>query len=100
MVVHTMWPRPELLQWHTLHHTVMGDIYSLNIPSPRDMEHSKTVKQLQGKLEAVSPFIRHEAFSDAAGFAISMCIGLFVHYGLGLGIGHVDWSQADWQWSQ
>ena len=96
LIAHTMWPRKDLLQWHTLHHTILADIYSVNIPSPYDRECSETVKKYSKELEAVSPFIRNENLSDIAAFALMILIGLFFHYALGLGIGHVDWSVVEW----
>lgn len=96
IVVHTMWPSSGLLQWHTLHHTILADVYNVNIPSPYDKQHSKTVQQLQDRLKETSLFVRHEALSDIASFGIMTVTGLFFHYGLGIGAGHVDWSKADW----
>lgn len=94
-MVHTMWPSKTLLQWHTLHHTVLSDVYNVNIPSPYDWEHSKSVQKLKDRLSAVSVFVRYEALSDAVAFLLMGVIGLMFHYGLGIGAGHADWSRAD-----
>jgi hypothetical protein len=96
IVVHTMWPSEKLIQWHTLHHTILADLYNVNVPSPYDRESSEAVKKYQGKLEEVSPFIRYEPLSDLAAFALMGVVGLFFHYVLGIGIGHVDWTKAEW----
>jgi hypothetical protein len=96
VVVHTMWPSEKLMQWHTLHHTILADVYNVNVPSPYDREHSEAVKKYQSKLEGVSPFVRYEALSDLASFALMGVVGVFFHYVLGIGIGHVDWSKAEW----
>ena len=68
-------------------------MYNLNIPSPYDKQHSKWVAKLQNQLADISPFIKHEALSDAAAFGIALSLGLVLHYGLGVGIGTVDWSK-------
>jgi hypothetical protein len=91
-----MWPSEKLLQWHTLHHTLLVDIYNVNVPSPYDREHSAAVKKYQSKLEEVSPFVRYEALSDLASFALMGVVGVIFHYVLGIGIGHVDWTKAEW----
>mmetsp|Transcript_36161 Transcript_36161/g.66342 ORF Transcript_36161/g.66342 Transcript_36161/m.66342 type:complete len:433 (+) Transcript_36161:169-1467(+) len=96
IVVHTMWPSQYLLQWHTLHHTILSDVYNVNIPSPYDMEHSKSVAKLQDKLKEASLFIRYEALSDIAAFALIGVGALIFHYGFGIGASRVDWSRADW----
>jgi hypothetical protein len=96
IVVHTMWPSEKLMQWHTLHHTLLVDIYNVNVPSPYDRKHSEAVKKYQSKLEEVSPFVRYEALSDLASFALMGIVGVFFHYVLGIGIGHVDWTKAEW----
>jgi hypothetical protein len=96
VVVHTMWPSEKLMQWHTLHHTLLVDVYNVNVPSPYDREHSAAVKKYQSKLEEVSPFVRYEALSDLASFALMGVVGVFFHYILGIGIGHVDWTKAEW----
>lgn len=96
IVVHTMWPSQYLLQWHTLHHTILSDIYNVNIPSPYDMAHSKSVAKLQDKLKEASPFVRYETLSDIVAFALIAVGALIFHYGFGIGAGHVDWSRADW----
>jgi hypothetical protein len=96
VVVHTMWPSEKLMQWHTLHHTLLVDIYNVNVPSPYDREHSAAVKKYQSKLEEVSPFVRYEALSDLASFALMGVVGVFFHYVLGIGIGYVDWTKAEW----
>ena len=96
IVVHTMWPSKYLLQWHTLHHTILSDVYNVNIPSPYDREHSKSVEKLQDKLKEVSPFVRYEALSDIAAFALMVIGALILHYGFGIGAWQVDWSRADW----
>ena len=96
IVVHTMWPAKCLLQWHTLHHTILADVYNTNIPSPYDKQYSKSVEKLQSQLERTSPFIRYEAISDIAAFGFMVAIALLLHYGFNTGIGQVDWSKADW----
>jgi hypothetical protein len=50
VVVHTMWPSEKLMQWHTLHHTLLVDVYNVNVPSPYDREHSAAVKKYQKSL--------------------------------------------------
>ena len=87
-----MYPHESWMQWHTLHHTVLADVYNLNIPSPYDKEHSKSVAKLQEKLEKQSMFIRHEALSDLLAFAYMLVFGVVLHYGFGTGIAAVDWS--------
>lgn len=93
LVIHTMWPSTQLLQWHTMHHTVLADVYNLNIPGPYDKEHSKSVAKLQERLEKTSPFIRHEALSDLASLVVMIFWGFVFHYGFGVGISTVDWSK-------
>lgn len=90
VVVHTMWPSPKLFQWHTLHHTVLADVYNVNIPGPYDREHSKSVAKLQGKLQELSPFVKFEPLSDLVSFAFIGASGAILHYGFGLGLGHVN----------
>ncbi|CAB9520465.1 expressed unknown protein [Seminavis robusta] len=98
VVVHTMWPHPSLLQWHTLHHTIAADVYNVNIPSTYDKEHSQAVAKLQQKLQHVSPFIRYEPLSDLAAVAVMGLSCAILHVGLGIGLGHVDWTERmDWQ---
>lgn len=98
VVVHTMWPSQSLLQWHTLHHTVLSDVYNANIPSPYDKEHSKSVAKLEGKLGKVSPFVRYELLSDVVGLVFIGAFALLFHYGIGIGAGRVDWSRVDILW--
>ncbi len=101
IVVHTMWPSTKFLQYHTLHHTVHADVYNGNIPSPFDFEHSKSVSKMHEKLQEVSPFVRYENFSDLFQFALIVGSSAFLHYGLGMGLGHVDWSnRATWEYFQ
>ena len=93
LVVNTLWPHRRFLQWHTLHHTVLADVYNLNIPSPFDKEHSKWVSKLQQRLETISPFVRYEALSDGFAFGLVLILGVLLHYGLGIGMFLVDWSK-------
>lgn len=90
VVVHTMWPSPKLLQWHTMHHTICADVYNVNIPGPYDKEHSKCVAKLQSKLQQVSPFVRYEPLSDVAAACFIIAASVILHYGFGLGIGYVN----------
>jgi len=86
ILVHTMWPSKKMLQWHILHHTVLADIYNVNVPSPRDMARSKDLKKYLPQLETDSPLIRVGWISDAIGLAMMIVGGLFLHYGLGWGV--------------
>ena len=96
LVVHAMWPIPKLLQWHTLHHTILADVYAANIPSPYDKQHSKSVQKLQTSLEDVSPFVKYESLSDVAGFLVAMVTAATFHYVFRVGIFHLDYSKAEW----
>ncbi|CAB9525220.1 expressed unknown protein [Seminavis robusta] len=99
LVVHTMWPHPKLLQWHTLHHTILADVYSVNNPSDYDKDHSQSVKVLHAKLQAVSPFVRYEFLPEFLATVLVVTCGLVMHYGLGLGLGHVDWAgRVNWEY--
>jgi hypothetical protein len=91
LVVHTMWPVPSLLQWHTLHHTVLADVYNVNIPSRHDREHSKAVAKLDEKLRQISPFVRYEFLSDLVALGFMVVLGAIFHYGFGVGVSRVDW---------
>merc|ERR1712048_83623 len=64
LVVHTMWPHPNLVQWHTLHHTIHADVYNVNIPAKYDEENSRDYAKHHKKLEKISVFIRHPDLSD------------------------------------
>ncbi|KAL7538871.1 hypothetical protein ACHAWF_006236 [Thalassiosira exigua] len=91
LVVHTMWPARCLLQWHTLHHVVLADIYNLNVPSPYDKQKSKSFSELHSKLSSMSPFIRYEALSDVTGFALFVFVSAVVHFGFDAGMFQADW---------
>eukprot|EP00756_Hemistasia_phaeocysticola_P064209 Hpha_TRINITY_DN7598_c0_g1::TRINITY_DN7598_c0_g1_i1::g.18930::m.18930 len=86
IVVHTMFPFDWAAQWHTAHHILGADIYNANIPSGYDVAHSKSYAKHHEALEKISPFVRVGSFSDALGFALTILIGVGMHYGLGIGI--------------
>lgn len=99
IVVHTMWPSNQMLQYHTLHHTVLADIYNVNIPSPYDVQHSEMVPKIHSRLQELSPFVRYEALSDVLAFAVVGLSAMVMHYGFEMGMGHVDWTnRADWEY--
>jgi hypothetical protein len=95
-MVHTMWPHPKLLQYHTLHHTINADMYAANVPSSYDKANSRTFAQLHKKLCQTSPFCRYEPLSDMVGAVFMLLFGLFLHYGLETGITKMDWSRVEW----
>jgi hypothetical protein len=86
ILVHTMWPTDSMAQWHTLHHTVIADIYNVNVPSERDVVRSRDYKKYHETLSQVSPFIRLSWVSDVIGLAMMVVGGLAIHYGLGWGV--------------
>ena len=96
LITHAMWPIQTLLQWHTLHHTIIADAYAANIPSPYDKEHSKSVIKLQKNLEYISPFIKYESLSDIVGILTAIITGLIFHYIFEIGIGQLDWNRVEW----
>uniref|UniRef100_A0A7S3PKE1 Fatty acid hydroxylase domain-containing protein n=1 Tax=Aplanochytrium stocchinoi TaxID=215587 RepID=A0A7S3PKE1_9STRA len=88
IVVHTMWPHAYLLQWHTLHHTVLADVYNVNIPSDYDVHFSKDFKKYDAVLSETSLFVRYKWLSDA--FAgLLMPLGVGVYHMMGWGLQHV-----------
>mmetsp|Transcript_22258 Transcript_22258/g.29660 ORF Transcript_22258/g.29660 Transcript_22258/m.29660 type:complete len:428 (-) Transcript_22258:527-1810(-) len=95
VVVHTMWPAKCLVQWHTLHHVVLADIFNVNIPSPRDEESSKYFARYNQTLEEMSVFVRLKWLSDVTAFAFVLAAGAFAHYVLGGGVVHA-WGNAIW----
>eukprot|EP00756_Hemistasia_phaeocysticola_P019068 Hpha_TRINITY_DN15636_c0_g1::TRINITY_DN15636_c0_g1_i3::g.100266::m.100266 len=86
IVVHTMWPFEWAAQWHTAHHTVGGDVYSVNIPTEYDKTHSKIYAKHNEALEKISPFVRIPPFSDILALVMSVCCGVVMHYGMGIGL--------------
>jgi len=86
ILVHTMWPWKSWAQWHTLHHVVLADVYSVNIPSDHDRAFSKDFARYHDTLCRVSPFVRHEWLSDATSAIFMIFSGLLLHYGLGWSI--------------
>lgn len=86
ILVHTMWPWKSWAQWHTLHHVVLADVYSVNIPSDHDRAFSKDFAKYDDKLRAVSPFVRYEWLSDVVSGGFMLVSGAFLHYGLGWSI--------------
>jgi len=95
LVTHTMWPAKCLVQWHTLHHVALADLYNVNIPSARDEEHSEYFAKFNEPLKAQSPFVRIEWLSDVTAFVFAAAAGVFAHYALGVGIAQV-WGSAVW----
>ena len=89
IVIHTMWPAPALLQWHTSHHVVHADIYAGNVPSAYDERFSSDISKYKSSLEKVSPFIRVGWVSDAFAFGLIAVNALALHYVGGMGLGHV-----------
>jgi len=86
ILVHTMWPWKSLAQWHTLHHIVLADVYSVNVPSDHDRAFSKDFAKYNSKLCAVSPFVRLEWLSDLASACCMLVSAVLLHYGLGWSI--------------
>lgn len=86
ILVHTMWPTDNMAQWHTLHHTIVADIYNVNVPSERDLALSRDYKKYHELLEKSSSFIRLGWLSDLVGLAMMLAAGLVLHYGLGWGV--------------
>eukprot|EP00438_Fugacium_kawagutii_P030531 Skav213659 [mRNA] locus=scaffold2012:448272:462909:- [translate_table: standard] len=93
VIVHNMWPHKSCIQWHTLHHVAHSDVYAVNVPSDNDEKFSRDVKNYRERLQC-SLFVRHPNMSDVAGFAMSICLGLTLHYLCGLGFFHV-WSEGN-----
>merc|ERR1712232_1448484 len=58
VLVHTMWPSRRWVQWHTLHHIVLSDVYNVNIPSEHDKLFSKDVKKYEAALAKESLFVQ------------------------------------------
>jgi hypothetical protein len=88
IVVHTMWPTPAFLQWHTSHHVVHADIYAGNVPSAYDERFSSDISKYRPSLEKVSPFVRIGWISDAFAFGLIAASALALH-SMGVGLGHV-----------
>jgi len=86
ILVHTMWPWKSWAQWHTLHHIVLADVFSVNAPSNHDKAFSKDVAKYADKLCAVSPFVRYEWLTDVASFGFMLVSAVLLHYGLGWSI--------------
>jgi len=95
LCVHTMWPHEKMLQWHTLHHTVLADIYNVNIPSELDKQRSRDFGKFNEALSVKSPFVRIPWLSDAAAGGFIVVFGVLFHYVLGWGVTHV-WDEAQW----
>mmetsp|Transcript_14714 Transcript_14714/g.17652 ORF Transcript_14714/g.17652 Transcript_14714/m.17652 type:complete len:92 (-) Transcript_14714:311-586(-) len=67
-------------------------------PGKLELDHvmqkfSRDVKNYRERLQC-SLFVRHPNMSDVAGFAMSICLGLTLHYLCGLGFFHV-WSEGN-----
>eukprot|EP01083_Nonionella_stella_P109442 319139_1 len=91
-----MWPSKYWVQYHTLHHIILADIYNANIPSSYDYKNSKTVKQYDEKLKAISPFVKYPALSDCVGLALVIICGTIMHQGFGIGVTRIDWDEVIW----
>lgn len=96
MLTHTMWPSKYWIQYHTLHHIILADIYNANIPSSYDYKNSKTVKQFDEKLKSISPFVKYPALSDCVGLALMIICGTIMHQGFGIGVARIDWDEVIW----
>lgn len=84
-LVHTMWPSKTMLSWHTLHHVVLADIYSVNIPSKTDREQSKKVREWEQQLQ-FSLFIRKPEMNDLVALIGGSCGVAFWHYCIGFSL--------------
>lgn len=91
-VIHTMWPHKFCIQWHTLHHLANSDIYAANVPSENDKKFSRDVQKYKEKMKC-SVFTRYSSASDVAGFAMSLIVGVIVHYTCGIGLFHT-WKES------
>lgn len=83
LIGHNMANCKALVQWHTLHHIVVADIYAGNVPSKWDDARSKDVHKFKPILEKTSPFVKHTWLPDAAGGILSAAIMAAFHYTLG-----------------
>ena len=97
VVIHTMWPHKSCIQWHTLHHVANSDIYAANVPSENDKKFSRDVQKYKEKMKC-SVFTRYSSASDVAGFAMSLIVGVIVHYICGIGLFHI-WKECTFRFT-
>ena len=86
-VIHTMWPHKFCIQWRTLHHLANSAIYAANVPSENDKKFSRDVQKYKEKMKC-SVSTRYSSASDVAGFAMSLIVGVIVHYTCRIGLFH------------
>ena len=95
LMSHAMFPHAELLQWHTLHHVVLADVYALNSPTDYDKRHSNSYIKYHATLEASSTFIKYPWVSDAVAAALSFSTIFFFHRMYGWSVFAV-WPSVTW----
>jgi len=95
VLVHTMWPSRRWVQWHTLHHIVLSDVYNVNIPSEHDKLFSKDVKKYEAALAKESLFVQLPWLSDAVAAALMGVAMVCFHYSLGWSLFAV-WHEIQW----
>lgn len=95
LMSHAMFPHRKLLQWHTLHHVVLADVFALNSPTGYDKRHSKAYIKYHAALEANSTFITHPWVSDAVAAALSFSALYFCHHMCGWSVFAV-WPSVTW----
>eukprot|EP00929_Paragymnodinium_shiwhaense_P062586 TRINITY_DN31242_c0_g1_i4.p1 TRINITY_DN31242_c0_g1~~TRINITY_DN31242_c0_g1_i4.p1 ORF type:complete len:434 (+),score=32.33 TRINITY_DN31242_c0_g1_i4:54-1355(+) len=95
VLVHTMWPWKSWAQWHTLHHIVGSDVYSVNIPSDNDRQFSRDVARYDEQLRRVSIFVRMPCLTDVLGSFLFVAFMVGTHFGFGIGL-FASWHEAQW----
>jgi len=94
LIGHQMANSKLLVQWHTLHHIVVADIYAGNVPSAWDEKHSRDVNKYKDKLMKTSPFVKYAWLPDAIGGVCFLTVMAVFHYALGWSIMNV-WDQRN-----